>query len=61
MSCWFQEGGVGMKGALVDREGFPRGDVDIYVVRTARQKVLCLQNDHKSLMKLLEVMSSNYG
>ncbi|XP_064397028.1 26S proteasome non-ATPase regulatory subunit 9-like [Halichondria panicea] len=49
-----QEGGVGMKGALVDREGFPRGDVDIYVVRTARQKVLCLQNDHKSLMKLLE-------
>ncbi len=50
-----------MKGALVDREGFPRGDVDIYVVRTARQKVLCLQNDHKSLMKLLEVMSSNYG
>ena len=43
-----------MKGALVDREGFPRADIDIYAVRTARQKVLCLQNDHKALMKLLE-------
>lgn len=44
-----------MKGALVDNEGFPRADIDIYSVRVARQKVLRLQNDHKALMKMLEL------
>jgi len=52
--CAVQEGGVGLKGPLIDREGYPRSDIDIYAVRTARQKVLCLQNDHKALMKLIE-------
>ncbi|KAG8456087.1 hypothetical protein GDO86_002040 [Hymenochirus boettgeri] len=46
--------GIGMDGALVDREGYPRADVDIYQVRTARHNIICLQNDHKSIMKQIE-------
>ena len=30
-----------MSGALVDSEGFPRGDVDIYAVRKARNRIIC--------------------
>ena len=26
---------------LVDNEGFPRSDIDVYQVRTVRQKVIC--------------------
>ena len=36
-----QQGGVGTKGALIDTEGFPRADIDLYVVRTARNKIIC--------------------
>ncbi len=46
-----------MRGQLVDSEGFPRGDIDVYSVRSARQRVLCLRNDHKHIMKLIEVSS----
>ncbi|GAB1608017.1 26S proteasome non-ATPase regulatory subunit 9-like [Argonauta hians] len=49
-----QQGGVGMSEALVDREGYPRADIDLYAVRIARQKIICLQNDHKALMKEIE-------
>jgi 26S proteasome non-ATPase regulatory subunit 9 len=45
---------VGMNGALVDREGYPRNDIDVYQVRHARNRIICLQNDHKSLMKEIE-------
>ncbi|XP_069820107.1 26S proteasome non-ATPase regulatory subunit 9 [Dendropsophus ebraccatus] len=45
---------VGMEGPLVDREGYPRADVDIYQVRTARHNIICLQNDHKAIMKEIE-------
>ena len=30
-----------MSGSLVDNEGFPRADVDIYAVRKARNKIIC--------------------
>jgi len=45
---------VGMNGALVDNEGFPRNDIDVYQVRHARHRIICLQNDHKSVMKDIE-------
>uniref|UniRef100_A0A8D0H6K0 26S proteasome non-ATPase regulatory subunit 9 n=1 Tax=Sphenodon punctatus TaxID=8508 RepID=A0A8D0H6K0_SPHPU len=45
---------VGMNEPLVDVEGYPRADVDIYQVRTARHNIICLQNDHKALMHQVE-------
>jgi 26S proteasome regulatory subunit N4 len=38
----------------VDSEGFPRGDIDIYQIRTMRNKLCCLQTDHKRLMSRIE-------
>jgi 26S proteasome non-ATPase regulatory subunit 9 len=50
---------VGMDGKLVDDEGFPRNDIDIVKVRTARQKIICLSNDHKAIMnKIAEILYS---
>uniref|UniRef100_A0A8D0KNC3 26S proteasome non-ATPase regulatory subunit 9 n=1 Tax=Salvator merianae TaxID=96440 RepID=A0A8D0KNC3_SALMN len=46
--------GVGMNEPLVDVEGYPRADVDIYQVRTARHSIICLQNDHKAIMEQVE-------
>ncbi|XP_030073591.1 26S proteasome non-ATPase regulatory subunit 9 [Microcaecilia unicolor] len=46
--------GVGMDGPLVDIEGYPRADIDLYQVRTARHSIICLQNDHKTIMKEIE-------
>ena len=48
------QGDVGTDTALVDHEGFPRADIDLVQVRTARNKIACLQNDHKDLMKRIE-------
>ncbi|XP_032899126.1 LOW QUALITY PROTEIN: 26S proteasome non-ATPase regulatory subunit 9 [Amblyraja radiata] len=45
---------AGMDGPLVDVDGYPRSDIDVYQVRTARYNIICLQNDHKSLMKEIE-------
>lgn len=46
--------GIGMSEPLVDCEGYPRADVDLYQVRTARHNIICLQNDHKAVMKQVE-------
>ncbi|XP_030873175.1 26S proteasome non-ATPase regulatory subunit 9 isoform X2 [Leptonychotes weddellii] len=46
--------GVGMNEPLVDCEGYPRSDVDLYQVRTARHNIVCLQNDHQAIMKQVE-------
>jgi 26S proteasome regulatory subunit N4 len=40
---------VGLHGALVDEEGFPRADVDLYAVRTARHTVATGKNDLSAL------------
>lgn len=46
--------GVGMNDPLVDSEDFPINSIDIYQVRNARHRIICLQNDHKNLMKEIE-------
>ncbi|XP_064553164.1 26S proteasome non-ATPase regulatory subunit 9 isoform X2 [Drosophila montana] len=51
---------VGMTGSLVDAEGFPRNDIDIYQVRQARQTIICLQNDHKELMNQIQTLLNQY-
>jgi 26S proteasome non-ATPase regulatory subunit 9 len=47
--------GVGMDKPLVDREGFPRADIDVHAVRIERHAVIQLQNDHKGLMAQIEI------
>ncbi|KAJ7675803.1 hypothetical protein DFH06DRAFT_668896 [Mycena polygramma] len=37
--------GAGMQSSLVDSEGFPRADIDIYAVRNARIRIIELRND----------------
>ena len=44
----------GLRGNLVDAEGFPRSDIDVYEVRKARHDLACLQTDHQALMKKIE-------
>ncbi|CAH1161491.1 unnamed protein product [Phyllotreta striolata] len=48
------QNGVGMKDPLVDSEGFPSNKIDVYQVRHARHRIICLQNDHKKIMKDIE-------
>ncbi|KAM4616224.1 26S proteasome non-ATPase regulatory subunit 9 [Polymixia lowei] len=49
-----EDQGVGTEGPLVDAEGFPRSDVNLYHIRTARHNISCLQNDHKAIMVEIE-------
>ena len=52
-------GKPGLKNALVDDQGFPRDDVDIFETRKLRNRHACLQTDHKNLMKELETRLYN--
>ncbi|CAK4609276.1 hypothetical protein LEN26_014312 [Aphanomyces euteiches] len=53
---------IGLKGPLVDAEGFPRADIDVYNVRHKRHRFACLQTDLKWKMKEIEeVMAEIYG
>ncbi|XP_013144794.1 PREDICTED: 26S proteasome non-ATPase regulatory subunit 9 [Papilio polytes] len=45
---------VSMHDSLVDSDGYPRSDIDVYKVRHARHQIICLQNDHKAIMKRIE-------
>ncbi|KDR07730.1 26S proteasome non-ATPase regulatory subunit 9 [Zootermopsis nevadensis] len=45
---------VGMTEALVDDCGYPRQDIDVYQVRDARHKIICLMNDLKGVMLKIE-------
>eukprot|EP00794_Sanderia_malayensis_P010925 gene10925-12086_t len=45
---------VGMDDALVDKDGFPRADIDVHGIRIARNKIICLQNDLNAIMKQIE-------
>ncbi|XP_068594677.1 26S proteasome non-ATPase regulatory subunit 9 [Brachionichthys hirsutus] len=49
-----EDQGVGVEGPLVDEEGFPRADVNLYQIRAARHNISCLQNDHKAIMVEIE-------
>ena len=44
----------GVKGSLVDEEGFPRNDIDLFDIRKNRNRLACLQTDHVNLMKDIE-------
>lgn len=48
------DGMPGLSGGLIDEEGFPRADLDIYAIRKARNRVACAQTDHVAVMKKLE-------
>ncbi|XP_018571733.1 26S proteasome non-ATPase regulatory subunit 9 [Anoplophora glabripennis] len=48
------QNGVGMNDPLVDPEGYPINSIDVYQVRNARHRIICLQNDHKNIMKQIE-------
>ncbi|KAJ8596657.1 hypothetical protein M405DRAFT_757208 [Rhizopogon salebrosus TDB-379] len=39
---------------LVDSEGFPRADLDIYAIRHARRRINELRNDYKDVMNEIE-------
>ncbi|EQC41177.1 hypothetical protein SDRG_01153 [Saprolegnia diclina VS20] len=53
---------AGLKGPLIDAEGFPRGDIDVYTVRHKRHRFACLQTDLKFVMKDIEdVMAGIYS
>ncbi|MCL4135585.1 UNVERIFIED_CONTAM: hypothetical protein GTU68_020919 [Idotea baltica] len=43
-----------MNTPLVDNDGYPRSDIDVYQVRHARHDIICLQNNHKVMMKKIE-------
>ena len=45
---------IGIKDPLVDREGFPRSDIDIYRARTRRGRLAVISNDHKHIMQEIE-------
>ena len=45
---------VGIHSPLVDDEGYPRADIDVYRVRDLRKRWHEIQNDIKSIMKDLE-------
>ena len=50
----------GLKGSLVDNDGFPLPNIDHYKVREARQKFNILNNDHTALMNRIETELHNY-
>jgi 26S proteasome non-ATPase regulatory subunit 9 len=45
---------IDMTTPLVDREGFPRADVDLYAIRHARRRINELRNDYKAVMNEIE-------
>ena len=49
--CLNAPGMPGLKGNLVDAEGFPRADIDIPQVRTMRGRMACLNTDLSAVMK----------
>ncbi|XP_026659363.1 26S proteasome non-ATPase regulatory subunit 9-like isoform X1 [Phoenix dactylifera] len=47
-------GDPGISGDLVDREGFPRSDIDIPAIRSQRARLAALRNDHKDITDKIE-------
>ncbi|KAJ1547942.1 26S proteasome non-ATPase regulatory subunit 9 [Nowakowskiella sp. JEL0078] len=50
-----EQGNVGLNSPLIDSEGFPRADIDVYTVRLARNQIIRLQTDLKEIMKKMEI------
>uniref|UniRef100_F1L3L6 26S proteasome non-ATPase regulatory subunit 9 n=1 Tax=Ascaris suum TaxID=6253 RepID=F1L3L6_ASCSU len=51
-----KDNGVDMKTPLVDGEGFPLANVDVYSIRHARQTLICARNDRQKLTDQIEAM-----
>ena len=51
-----EEGGepMGIDTPLIDKEGYPRGDIDVYRTRTLRGRLAVIRNDHKALMNQIQ-------
>ena len=49
-------GPMGLDVPLVDADGFPRGDVDVYQIRQDRHRLITLQNDYKALLGETELV-----
>ena len=47
---------MGMDTPLVDQDGYPRGDIDIYRTRTMRRRFRTLKTDHKEISSEIENM-----
>ncbi|KAJ7516090.1 hypothetical protein O6H91_22G042700 [Diphasiastrum complanatum] len=47
-------GGPGLTSSLVDKEGFPRADIDVHAVLTDRHRLAVLRNDHKDITAQIE-------
>lgn len=45
---------MGMDTPLVDQDGYPRADIDVYRARTLRGRFKEIQTDHKAIMKDIE-------
>jgi 26S proteasome regulatory subunit N4 len=45
---------AGIKDPLVDDEGYPRNDIDIYRVRDQRKRLAVINTDYKEIMKKIE-------
>jgi 26S proteasome non-ATPase regulatory subunit 9 len=46
---------ITLKEPLIDKEGFPIPDVDLYTVRDARANLIRLGNDYKAITKEIEL------
>ena len=44
----------GVKGRLVDDDGFPLANLDLFEIRKMRNRLACLQTDHVGVMKKIE-------
>ncbi|EFJ47083.1 hypothetical protein VOLCADRAFT_61851 [Volvox carteri f. nagariensis] len=42
-------GQPGVSGSLLDKQGFPRDDIDVVQIRRDRHRLICLTNDQKAL------------
>ena len=45
---------MGIDTPLVDANGYPRGDVDVYRARSLRGRLAVIRTDHKNLMRETE-------
>ncbi|TBU62250.1 hypothetical protein BD310DRAFT_945927 [Dichomitus squalens] len=54
-----QSNGVNMDTPLVDPEGFPRADIDVWAVRHARVKIIELRNDCNALLNNISLALQN--
>jgi 26S proteasome non-ATPase regulatory subunit 9 len=45
---------AGIKDSLIDKEGYPRGDIDILNVKMKRKRLAEINTDYKAIMKKIE-------